>query len=394
MDKQLTLKDIAGYATSKTVWQMMLNLSSICGQGRLHDITSTTISIVGKDFIVGTPPDASRSVAFAAPETFNVQSDCASEASEVWAIGALAFYVITGMDVFEGNGGMSQTATTDVPRISSAHAQPELSQLIRQCLNYSPTDRPSKEEIASRARNALAQPSTPRQRLSNQQGKSYTRSLIRFWPEEMVPLIFALMLFATPLNLFSQQAGTSTTSIPEELATLVMRCVDLRSAKNIEKVSKAMERDMSWTMMDELPLDKKGECTTADPVDIFGLNDIGFRILKRRGGIANAAGRFRDGRDPRYKYSFIEVTAKKGATVHYKINGREGEQLFAIIPFDEGGQFTASIPNGETFTDNGVSYIRLRQRLKKTDSFMLTITNQSKKNMAFGLINYNSRNNE
>lgn len=146
--------------------------------------------------------------------------------------------------------------------------------------------------------------------------------------------------------------------------------------------------------MDELPLDKTGECTTKDAVDVFGLNDMGFGILKRHGGVTNAGGRFRDGRDPRYKYSFIEITVKQGKTVNYPISGREGEQIFAIVPYEKDAKFKASIPHGELFEDNGICYIRLKQGIKKNDAFKLTIKNESGKNMAFALINYNSRNNE
>ena len=121
---------------------------------------------------------------------------------------------------------------------------------------------------------------------------------------------------------------------------------------------------------------------------------MGFRLIKRHGGVTNAGGRFRDGRDPRYKYSFIEITVKKNATVSYQISGREGEQVFAVVPFEKDARFVASIYKGDSFTDNGVCYIRLKQGIKKDNTFTLTLKNESGKNMAFVLINYNSRNNE
>ena len=170
-----------------------------------------------------------------------------------------------------------------------------------------------------------------------------------------------------------------------------MRCIDLRSPANMEKVRKAMSRDMNWTMMDELPIDKKGECTIKQPVDMFGLNDMGFGILKLHGGVTNSGGRFRDGRDPRYKYSFIEVTVRKDASVNYVIDGREGLQMFAVVPFDKGAKFVASIPSSSSFIDNGVCYIQLKQPVKKADKFNLSIQNESGKNAAFVIINYNSR---
>ena len=391
--KTITLSDIAGYATERAVWQMMLDLSELCNSGTLNNIESQAVVITGCNFQLqdaGVSNDSSDK-AFSAPEVFSNDAG-QNEASGIWTIGALAFYAITGMKVFEGKGGETQTKDTEIPRLSSAHASRELSDLIRRCLSYSSQDRPTKEEIVQQAQSALVQPVQPRKRLSSQTGKSYGSSLIKFWPEEMVPVLIAVICLFWGASAFSQsQQKFDKTAIPNEMVSLVLRCVDLRSSQNAGKVSKAMDRDMNWTMMDELPLDKKGECTTKDIVDVFGLNDMGFSILKRHGGVTNAGGRFRDGRDPRYKYSFIEITVKQGKEVNYPISGREGEQVFAIVPYEKDAKFKASIPHGETFEDNGICYIQLKKGIKKNDTFTLTIENRSGKNMAFALINYNSR---
>lgn len=396
MKKDITLKDIAGYTTERTVWQLMLNLTDHCGKGNLQKVSPASITVDGAGFVVRECMGAEVGMTFAAPEVF--RSNAAGEtaaypsATDVWTMGALAFYAITGMDVFEGKGGETQTKDTAISRISSAHATPELSTLISQCLRFLPEGRPSLTEIQQQAMKALSAPAIPRKRLTSQTGKSYARSLVKFWPEEMVSLLLLLLL---PLCISAQTPQQfDKAMIPDELATMVMRCVDLRSPQNVPKVSRAMDRDMNWTMMDELAIDKKGECTTKDMVDMFGLNDMGFSILKRHSGVTNAGGRFRDGRDPRYKYSFIEITVKKKATVSYEITGREGKQLFAIVPYEKDAQFEASIPKGTSFMDSGICYIQLKHGIKKNDSFKLTLTNKSGKNMAFALINYNSRNHE
>ena len=397
MKREIVLSDIAGYATERMVWQMMLTLSDCCGSGAFNGIMPHGVTVNGDVFILKETKtqNSKGGIAFAAPETFNTNVESKSEQSDIWTLGALAFYAITGMNVFDGKGGATQTMETEVPRLSSAHASKELSTLIYRCMSYSPQDRPQRDDIRKQAQTILAKPAVPRKKLASHVGKSYTKSLVQFWPEEMVPLIIVCLLLISPLKMLAQsQEGFDKSAIPSEMANLVMRCIDLRSSQNVGKVSKAMDRDLNWTMMDELPLDKNGECKTTDPVDIFGLNDIGFSILKRHGGVTNSGGRFRDGRDPRYKYSFIEITVKKDATVNYKISGREGEQVFAIVPFDKDAKFDATIPKGKCFTDNGVCYIRLKQKVKKSDSFTLTLKNKSGKNMAFALINYNSRNNE
>ena len=392
MSKTITLSDIAGYATEKTVWQMMLDLSGLCDSDRLNNIGADAIVISGNRFQLQNPKvlNDSHGTAFSAPEYFN-NGTGQNDASGIWALGSLAFYAITGMNVFEGKGGETQTKETDIPRLSSAHASRELSMLICRCLSYSPQDRPTKEEVEQKAKAALALPVQPCKKLSNQTGKSYGISLIKFWPEEMVPAILILAFLFIGTNTFAQSNKRfDKTAIPDEMTSLVSRCIDLRSPQNAGKVSKALDRDMNWTMLDELPLDKNGECTTKDVVDVFGLNDIGFRILKRHGGITNSGGRFRDGRDPRYKYSFIEITVKNGKSVNYTISGREGAQVFAVVPFEKDAKFEAYISQGESFSDDGVVFIRLNRNLKKNASFELTLKNLSGKNMAFALINYNS----
>lgn len=392
MKRDITLKDVAGYATERMVWQMLQNLAADCGQGKMQGVVPQAIVVEGTNF-VRRDSGTGTATTFAAPETFGKKA-AGNEASDIWTLGALAFYAITGMDVFEGKGGETQTEATEIPRISSAHASKKLSALICQCLSYAPKDRPTQHDVQQLAQEALAEPVVPRKRLASQTGKSYATSLVKFWPEEMVAVLLCLwMLF--PARGVAQDKGAFTSlAIPSEMANLVGRCIDLRSPLNADKVSRAMSNDLNWTMMDELPLDKNGECKTTDVVDMFGLNDMGFRIMKRHGGVTNAGGRFRDGRDPRYKYSFIEVTVKKGASVSYSIGGREGEQMFAIVPYEKDASFQASIAGGDTFMDNGVCYIRLKKGLKKTDSFTLTIKNGASKNAAFAIINYNSRNHE
>ena len=392
----ISLNDIAGYATERMAWKMMLDLSELEEGVSINNLIPHNIFVVDGDFKLrkdNVLMSDSNCRAFSAPECFagKLQSP---ETSDVWTIGALAFYAITGVDVFEGKGGETQTKDTEIPRLSSVYVGSELSCLIRSCLNYLPENRPAKEFIRQQSQAALLRPAVPGNRLLSNTGKSYSRSLIKFWPEEMVTAIIACLFLLLPTDILAQVPEFDKTSIPGEMVSLVLRCTELRSSQNVGKVSREMDRDMNWTMMDELSLDKSGECTTIDVVDMFGLNDLGFSILKRHGGITNAGGRFRDGRDPLYKFSFIEITVKQGKTVNYNIGGREGRQVFAIVPFEKDAKYQASIPDGNSFSDDGVSYIQLKQGLKKYDTFKLTIKNLSGKNMAFVIINYNSRNNE
>lgn len=206
--------------------------------------------------------------------------------------------------------------------------------------------------------------------------------------------IIAVML----LSALGMSAQTRL-EIPNEMGNLVRNCVSLRNPANKGNVERDLERDTKWTLMDELAVDKQGECTKGMPVTTLGLNSIGFRVLKLHNGITNSGGRFRDGRDPRYKYSFLEITVRKGATVNYAITGRDGYQLFAVVPQKAGSKFTATVYKGNTaigkmVSDGGIGYIPVKAKIKKGDALRLSITNTSGANMAFAIINYNSRNNE
>lgn len=402
----ITISQIAGYTTENIVWNMLLQLSEYGKKENLQEVLAEDIIVEESKFEIRHFSQKSHepTCPFAAPETFQATAQSLTPKSNVWTLGALAFYAMTGKPIFEGKGGSTQLPETIIPKISSACASDKLSELIRQCLSYSPAERPTIDEIINTSKAAINTPRTPRPRLVSQSGRQYATSLVKFWPEEMVPLIIISMWALLSLPLFAQDRSFNRTTIPNEMAKLVMYCADLRNTANTAKVKKALAKDLNWTMMDELTIDKKGECTTKDPVDMFGINDIGFSILKRNGGVVNAGGRFRDGRDPRYKYSFIEVTVKKGSTVNYTLDHREGMQVFAVVPFDKTTSFTASIlhtesiTQEETFTEDGVCYIQLKKGLKKglkpTDKFNLSIQNKSKKNAAFVIINYNSRNHE
>ena len=205
MKKDITLKDIAGYTTERTVWQLMLTLSEDCNQGRVEGVSPEKIVVCNKGFRLKNGESAETSKAFTAPESFSCHSagelPANHEVSCVWTIGALSFYAIMGTDIFEGKGGETQTEKTEIPRISSAHASQEMSSLIRKCLDYSPGKRPSMADIQQQARKALSAPTVLRKRLTDQTGKSYAKSLMKFWPEEMVSVLLLLLM---PLYISAQ----------------------------------------------------------------------------------------------------------------------------------------------------------------------------------------------
>lgn len=384
----ITLNDIAGLATEKMTWRLLYSLSKEWHSGSLSNVSPKSIEVNGDHFDVAndsaTPQDTS---AWQAPERGSSEHAATSEASEVWTLGLLAYYSIMGTDILENQGGLAQTADTLIPRIGLAHCGHELSDLIYSCLNYHPAKRPSMSDIATQAAHALQQPSRVPKRLTDDSGRVYQSSLVSFWPEEMTVILLLLFFSLIPFTLMAQ----GTPDIPSEMETLVKRCIQLRQPANVSNVTRQLQYDNQWTLMDEIAIDRNGECTTKDPVETFGLNDIGYRIFKLHSGVTNEGGRFRDGRDPRYKYSFIEITVKHQATVNYNITGREGSQLIAIVPYSSNAKFSAMVTNGTATMRNGVCYLYIKEKLKPSDHFKLTIKNESGSNMAFAIINYNSR---
>lgn len=339
----INLNEVAGYLTENVVWQIIKNLAS-----KQH-------------------PD-------------------------VWNIGATAFFALMGVEVFAGKGRDAQSSTTPVPRIGLTHCSQRLSDVIYNCLSYNPDMRPSPNDLIAAADEALSITPTPPKRLANAAGKGYKTPLFSFWPEEMSVSLAALFFVLMPLFAVAQ----NNNHITSEMKTLVKHSCDLRNSRNAARIERALYDDRQWTLMDEIAIDSNGECTTRDKVKTRGLNQMGYRIAKYNRGVSNTGGRFRNGQDRRYNYSFIEVTAKRGASLKYDITGREGIQSFAVVPYDPKQKFSVSlslnsVPIGTKYEEDGVFYIVVDKDVKEKDILTLRIVNSSSSNQSFVIINHNSR---
>ena len=379
----ITLDYLAGYMTEKAVWNLMEHVAANWLQEHWNVLSPCNIVVENDQFVLFVSTECCENSAFIAPES-------TGDAAMVWALGALAFYALMGLPVFDGNGAKNQTPLTEIPHIGSTHCSRKLSDLIYKCLAYSSEERPKMEEILNIARVAVEDQVLPIKRLANKIGKTYTSSLVSFWPEEMI----CILLFLLTLLISSPVEAQNPVRVTSEMEILVRRCKDLRTPGNVEKVSRELLYDMDWTLMDEIDIDRQGECTDVDLVDMFGINDIGYRIVRRQGGVVNTGGRFRNGQDSRYSYSFIEITVKKGSTVSYEITGRQGLQCFAIVPYEENASFSAKVTKeGKHFSSSiqkdGVCYIQLDEKVGRSDLLNLTVRNGSGKNMAFVIINHN-----
>lgn len=98
---------------------------------------------------VGTTDNATGSYggtrAYMGPERFGENPE-AIKASDIWALGATAYEMITGDAPFGDNGGLVQTQGEEIPALP-ATMQPELKELINSCLNKDSWERPSAEDI-------------------------------------------------------------------------------------------------------------------------------------------------------------------------------------------------------------------------------------------------------
>ena len=282
----------------------------------------------------------------------------------------------------------SQTSQTEVPYIGVSHCSAALSSLIHQCLLFDPSRRPKLSELQQCIADNMDKQRFPKKKITNAKGKNYSDSLINFWPEEMVTVIGLVLMMAFPNVVHAQ------TDVPKEMTTIINRCKSLRTSANANKVSREFLYDRQWTLMDEIDIDRRGECTVKDKVTMFGVNDIGYRIAKRQNGVTNMGGRFRNGQDERYKFSFIEITIKKNMSVSYEITGRQGLQQFAVLPYHNTSAFTVSVTKGgkifgKATMKDGTCYVQLDKKVLKSDRFKLLIQNKTGKNMAFVIVNYN-----
>lgn len=87
--------------------------------------------------------------AYMSPERF-AQGAKATTMSDVWAMGATAYEMLTGDAPFGDNGGLVQASGERIPDLPSS-VQPALRKLIMKCLDSNPAARPTASEVAKAA---------------------------------------------------------------------------------------------------------------------------------------------------------------------------------------------------------------------------------------------------
>ena len=150
--------------------------------------------------------------------------------------------------------------------------------------------------------------------------------------------------------------------------------------------------------MDEIT-PHENECLLSDrKVKWFALN----RILSQRMGYEDnkTRGDFNNGEDPNFNYSLIERSVKAGRKVEYELSSREGEQIFIIMPSNtEKAKFEISLYRGKDklaqgkTLNSGDIYMKIdaKKEITADDVLRLVVINNSNENMAFVIINHNTR---
>lgn len=375
LSDRITALDIAGYATELTVWRIVRFVAqgmtaSASSNSETAAVTLENIEIHGEAFslVAGTP--------------------CVTVANAVPQLGVCIYQLIAGTLPFGGLGLEGQTSQSPLPTFSEARASLALSRLMQRCLTTDASRRPAADEIEAVATGEIARleretASIDALRYKKPQNHNIRMKTYKFWPEAMA-LIALIIMFALPHNLAAQTDA--------EMEKLVRLTTTMRSQSKRSAVLTELKNDPKWTLMDELAV-SKGECRRGDKVKMFGVNDIAAEIAQREKAVVNSGGRFRHSADGKHPYSFVEVTAKPGATISYTVKGHRGTQQIAVVPFDAKQSYTVSTTaDGRRATPSsvkgGVSYISTK--VGKNGTYSFEIKNQGKSNASFVVITHNS----
>lgn len=185
----------------------------------------------------------------------------------------------------------------------------------------------------------------------------------------------------------------------KELAVLVDVVGMLRESteENFNKASRILSDDVKWIPMYETGRVREDlECKASENVPGFKLNRILSKAYESRKYVSTH-GDMVNGEDARYDYSLYERTLKPMAQVEYHLKGREGKQVFIIIPYNRSKALEATIScAGKKWPgkveDDGTSIIKWETDTPSGDmELVLSVTNGSDSPQSFVIINHNTR---
>ena len=97
--------------------------------------------------------DISGTIAYMAPEMFT-KSPSAVKATDIWALGATLYELMTGELLFFGRGGVVQLNGAELPELPVSYSQ-DLRDTVMSCLSLDPWSRPTASELSEYAASKL-----------------------------------------------------------------------------------------------------------------------------------------------------------------------------------------------------------------------------------------------
>ena len=363
---------LKGYATPEMLWRFLLDCARpMAAQhargGAWGPVDLDAVEVDGDAFLPGPA------------------SGKGTPQGDVWQLAAASFELATGSPLFAAG---EQKATTPIPALRQRELA-SFSDLLGRCLAFDPGARPSAEEVAALAAAELEKARAVRRpkRTAAPAGKKTVSEYDRRWPETF--LLSLLLLIGLSLPLRAQDY------VPDDMTgRLVEAAGKLREGgeKNWSAAKDLLKsRRDKFTLMDECV------CPEADcPLLPFRLSCFGVNRLVngiKDGDRVQATGRdFKNGADRRFGYAVIEKGVRAGCTARYTMTGRQGRQVFIIIPYVPDQAFSAALVwkerRYEGVRKDGLLVLELpEEELDLFDSLALELTNAGEADAAFILIN-------
>ncbi len=183
----MTIHAIAGFCNERTLWKLLVDLSSALldeSSKARKAITPEMVMIDGEDFLLIDEVPKHPSVEFYPPEGI----ENAGIEGLVWSLGAIVSYVSSGHFVFGGRGGSYQRSHPKValPTLKKDHEA--LTALVKKCLCCSPSQRISLGELhatALRGLEANAQKKRSKCASGLNEGTGTSETTDDIWPDTM-----------------------------------------------------------------------------------------------------------------------------------------------------------------------------------------------------------------
>lgn len=190
----------------------------------------------------------------------------------------------------------------------------------------------------------------------------------------------------------------------KELNSLVTMVKNLRQAGVAEQKQafnntfQSLVADTAWTPMNELRDKNSAECPHSDKsLPRFRLNRMLSKAEQVHQGVAVATNGFMNGQDPRFNYSLYEKSVMAGKRVSYTFSGREGRQVFVVVPYKTSAKLNAKLlvsgkeaASSQRLSD-GTLVLECTENINTKTPLTLEISNEGSEGMAMVILNHNTR---